>query len=75
MPIFILVGEVVLLVCIKSASIMSFPARIINKTPLNLPIRMWKEIITVKGLLNFESNKHNTQAGQYLQTRRDFLYL
>ena len=36
MPIFILVGKVVLLVCKKSALIMSFPARKINKTPLNL---------------------------------------
>ena len=35
MPIFILVGKVVLLVCIKSGLIMSFPARTINKTPLN----------------------------------------
>ena len=35
MPIFISVGKVVLLVCIKSALIMSFPARTINKTPLN----------------------------------------
>ena len=34
-PIFILVGKGVLLVCIKSALIMSFPARTINKTPLN----------------------------------------
>ena len=35
MPIFILVGKLVLLVCIKSALIMSLPARTINKTPLN----------------------------------------
>ena len=35
MPIFILVGEVVLLVCIKSALIMSLPAQTINETPLN----------------------------------------
>ena len=34
MPIFILVEKVVLLVCIKSALIMSSPARTINKTPL-----------------------------------------
>ena len=36
MPIFIAVEKVVLLVCIKSALIMSFPAQTINKTPLNL---------------------------------------
>ena len=36
MPIFIFVGKVVLLVCIKSALTMSFPARTINKTPLKL---------------------------------------
>ena len=35
MPILIPVGKVVLLVCIKSASIMSFPALTINKTLLN----------------------------------------
>ena len=35
MPIFILVEKVVLLVCTKSVLIMSFPARTINKTPLN----------------------------------------
>ena len=35
MPIYILVGKVVLLVCIKSALIMSFPARTVNKRPLN----------------------------------------
>ena len=34
MPIFILVGKVVLLVCVKSALIMSFPERTINETPL-----------------------------------------
>ena len=34
MPIFILVEGVVLLLYTKSASIMSFPARTINKTPL-----------------------------------------
>ena len=38
MPIFILVGKLVLLVCIKSVLIMSLPARTINKTPLNLLI-------------------------------------
>ena len=36
MPVFILVGKVVLLICIKSALIMSLPARTINKTSLNL---------------------------------------
>ena len=36
MPIFISVGKVVLLVCIKSSLIISFPARTINKTPHNL---------------------------------------
>ena len=35
MPIFISVGKVVLFVCVKSALIMSFLARTINKTPLN----------------------------------------
>ena len=35
MPTIIVVGTVVLLVGIKSALIMSFLARIINKTPLN----------------------------------------
>ena len=35
MPIFILVGKMVLLVCIKSALIISFLARTINKTSLN----------------------------------------
>ena len=35
MPILILVSKLVLLVCIKSALIMSFPARTINNTPLN----------------------------------------
>ena len=35
MPIFILVRTLVLLVCIESALIMSFPARTINKTLLN----------------------------------------
>ena len=35
MPIFILVKQLVLLVCINSALIMSPPARTINKTPLN----------------------------------------
>ena len=34
MPVFILVGKVVLLICIKSVLIMSFPARTINKTSL-----------------------------------------
>ena len=34
MPVFILVGKVVLLRCIKSALIMSLPTRIINKTSL-----------------------------------------
>ena len=34
MPIFVLVRKLVLLVCIKSALIMSFPARTINKIPL-----------------------------------------
>ena len=34
MPIFILVEKAVLLVYIKSALIMSFPVRTINKTPL-----------------------------------------
>ena len=33
MPIFILVGKVVLSVCIKSTLIMSCPARTINKSP------------------------------------------
>ena len=33
MPIFILVRGLVLLVCIKSALFMSFPARTMNKTP------------------------------------------
>ena len=36
MPIFILVGKVALLLCKKSALIMSLPARTINKTPLNI---------------------------------------
>ena len=36
MPIFILVRQLVLLVCINSALIMSPPARTINKTPHNL---------------------------------------
>ena len=35
MPIFISVRKLVLLVCIKSALIMSFPVRTINKIPLN----------------------------------------
>ena len=35
MPIFILVRQLVLLVCINSALIMSPPAQTINKTPLN----------------------------------------
>ena len=35
MPIFILVRQLVLLVCINSALIMSPPARTINKIPLN----------------------------------------
>ena len=35
MPVFILVGKVVLLICIKSALIMSLPTRTINKTSLN----------------------------------------
>ena len=35
MPIFISVEKVILKVCIRSAFIMSFPARTINKTPLN----------------------------------------
>ena len=35
MPVFILVGKVVLLICIKSALIMLLPARTINKTSLN----------------------------------------
>ena len=35
MPIFILVRQLVLLVCINSALIMSPPARTINKTPHN----------------------------------------
>ena len=34
MPIFILVRQLVLLVCINSALIMSPPARTVNKTPL-----------------------------------------
>ena len=34
MPIFILVRQLVLLVCINSALIMSPPAQTINKTPL-----------------------------------------
>ena len=34
MPIFILVRQLVLLVCINSALIMSPPARTINETPL-----------------------------------------
>ena len=38
MPSFILVRKLVLLVCIKSALIMSFPAPTINKTPLNFSI-------------------------------------
>ena len=40
MPIFILVGKVVLLVCIKSGLIMSFTARTINKTPHNIVQQM-----------------------------------
>ena len=36
MPIFILVRQLVLLVCINSALIMSPPARTLNKTPFNL---------------------------------------
>ena len=36
MLVFILVGKGVLLVCIKSALIISFPARTIHKTPLNI---------------------------------------
>ena len=39
MPIFILVGKLVLLVCMKSVLIMSLPARTINKTPLNYRVR------------------------------------
>ena len=35
MPIFILVRQLVFLVCINSTLIMSPPARTINKTPLN----------------------------------------
>ena len=36
MPILIVVEKVVLLVCIKSVLIITFPARTINKTPLDL---------------------------------------
>ena len=36
MPNFILVGKEVLLVWIKSALIMSFPARTVNNTPLKI---------------------------------------
>ena len=35
MPVFILVGKVALLICIKSALITTLPARTINKTSLN----------------------------------------
>ena len=35
MPIFIIVRKLVLMACIKSALIMSFAARTINKTHLN----------------------------------------
>ena len=38
MPIFVSVEKVVLLVCIKSALIMSFPTRTIDKRPLKFEI-------------------------------------
>ena len=46
MPIFILAEGVVLLLCTKSALIMWFPARTINKTPLKFQGR-GSEIITI----------------------------
>ena len=42
MPVFILVGKVVLLICIKSALIMSLPARTINKSSLNISSIFYK---------------------------------
>ena len=47
MPIFILVRQLVVLVCINSALIMSPPARTINKTPLNHPTK-GESLITIQ---------------------------
>ena len=48
----ILVGKVVLLVCIKSALTMSFPARTINKTPLTKTKVAVCSRSTGKGVIN-----------------------
>ena len=60
MPIFISVEKVVLLVCIKSALIMSFPAPTINETPLNnlhickLLVAPYLTELTLRQLIHFQ---------------------
>ena len=57
MPIFISVEKGVLFVCMKSALIMSFSVRVINKTPLNYHIN---DSETIRN----ESSSFNRPPGQ-----------
>ena len=73
MPIFILVGKLVLLVCMKSVLIMLLPARTINKTPLNNDQSLTNTILLfhavtrafLKGATNFSFNKSVNSEGSY----------
>ena len=63
MPVFIFVGKVVLLICIKSALIMSLPARTINKTSLKATFHL---TISIRGQrATGKIQKNNYHHGSY----------
>ena len=77
MPIFVLVEKVVLLVCIKSALIMSFPARTIYKSPfktliniliydsLCLPLLLLLSVIDVVKVGVYSKGKYVTSSSDF----------
>ena len=64
MPIFILVGKLVLLVCMKSVLIMSLPARTINKTPLNYYQRYIPHLSSILAPLHVLLRRGSTRTWQ-----------
>ena len=56
LPIFILVGKVVLLVCIRSALIMSFPARTVNKTPVKGQMQRFYKLVSYERAVEILKN-------------------
>ena len=73
MPIFILVGKVVLLVCIKSPLIISFPARTINKAPFKFFTRII--CFDYKGHIRFSSRSESSFKELLINAINNYLLL